>query len=160
MIILDDINNSQMYQRTSCSKVLTNQIRPDDDSYKQSTGGVFEWLQVIRANNMASEILDKKMRVKVHQIDVQEGFYEIKLENFPVTFLRMQLEMTEAAKTDMIMGIRDVVMNELLIMNYTLRINIGDTQMLLKVRIAQKDVKEISKTGGMQRYCKGVNRRR
>ncbi|KAA6313904.1 MAG: hypothetical protein EZS28_055673, partial [Streblomastix strix] len=49
---------------------------------------------------------------------------------------------------DMIIGIRNVFMNELLTTKYTLPIIVGDTQMLREVAITQKDAKEVPKTGG------------
>ncbi|KAA6366304.1 MAG: hypothetical protein EZS28_038169 [Streblomastix strix] len=56
--------------------------------------------------------------------------------------------MTKAVKADMIIGIRNVFMNELLTTKYTLPIIVGDTQMLREVATAQKDAKEVPKTGG------------
>ncbi|KAA6366305.1 MAG: hypothetical protein EZS28_038170 [Streblomastix strix] len=87
MIILDDINYGQMNQRTGSGEILANKIRRDDDSYKQSSGGVFEWLQVFRTNYKAPEILDKKKKSerasyrgqgKVLRIEVGEFLRDIR----------------------------------------------------------------------------------
>ncbi|KAA6368804.1 MAG: hypothetical protein EZS28_035671 [Streblomastix strix] len=58
------------------------------------------------------------------------------------------IKMTEAAMADMIMGNKEMVMNELLSTNHALRIIAGDAQMQREVVIAPKDTKEVLKTGG------------
>jgi hypothetical protein len=56
--------------------------------------------------------------------------------------------MIEAAMADMIMGNKEMVMNELLSTNLALRIIVGYAQMRWEVVIAPKDAKEVLKTGG------------
>ncbi|KAA6395789.1 MAG: hypothetical protein EZS28_008684 [Streblomastix strix] len=54
----------------------------------------------------------------------------------------------EATMADMIIGNKEMVMNELLSTNHALRIIAGDAQMRRKVVIATKDAKEVLKTSG------------
>ncbi|KAA6365745.1 MAG: hypothetical protein EZS28_038727 [Streblomastix strix] len=61
-----------MNQEICKGEILTNKIRPDYDSYKQSTNCVFEWQKVCHANNKAPEILEKRRRVKQHQQSQQQ----------------------------------------------------------------------------------------
>ncbi|KAA6387218.1 MAG: hypothetical protein EZS28_017253 [Streblomastix strix] len=194
VINLEGMSNSQMNEGADGSQFLMEGRRLYEDSCKQSSNIVFEWLQSFRANDMAIQLLEKVKRMNELQKEVLEGYQGTKLENLDTTGERASLEvrsdikrremairqrvsdekdaailagaqdlrderetqrfaihgikMTEAAMTDMIMGSKKMVMNELLSTNHALRIIAGDAQIQREVAIAPKDAKEVLQTGG------------
>ncbi|KAA6376307.1 MAG: hypothetical protein EZS28_028165 [Streblomastix strix] len=67
------------------NQFLMEKTRLNEGSYKQSTRSKFKQLQAFRANDMATELQEKIMRVKELHMEVLMGYFKSKLENLDMT---------------------------------------------------------------------------